>query len=109
MAWARATGALVVEDDYDSEFRYDVAPLPALYGLDPDVVAYLGTTAKTLTPALGVGWLVARPDLIPGSRRGHRPRRRRPNRPSRPPSCSPATWTGTSGGCGASTRGAATR
>ncbi|MDR3035330.1 MAG: PLP-dependent aminotransferase family protein [Kitasatospora sp.] len=64
VAWARAAGALVVEDDYDSEFRYDVAPLPALYGLDPDAVAYLGTTAKTLTPALGVGWLVARPDLI---------------------------------------------
>jgi GntR family transcriptional regulator / MocR family aminotransferase len=64
VAWARAAGALVVEDDYDSEFRYDVAPLPALYGLDPDMVAYLGTTAKTLTPALGVGWLVARPDLI---------------------------------------------
>jgi GntR family transcriptional regulator/MocR family aminotransferase len=54
----------VAEDDYDSEFRYDVAPLPALYGLDPGAVAYLGTTAKTLTPALGVGWLVARPDLI---------------------------------------------
>jgi GntR family transcriptional regulator / MocR family aminotransferase len=64
VAWARAAEALVVEDDYDSEFRYDVAPLPALYGLDPDTVAYLGTTAKTLTPALGVGWLVARPDLI---------------------------------------------
>jgi GntR family transcriptional regulator / MocR family aminotransferase len=64
VAWARAAGSLVVEDDYDSEFRYDVAPLPALYGLDPDAVAYLGTTAKTLTPALGVGWLVARPDLI---------------------------------------------
>ena len=64
VAWARATGALVVEDDYDSEFRYDVAPLPALYGLDPDVVAYLGTTSKMLTPGFGVGWLVARPDLI---------------------------------------------
>ena len=64
VAWARAAGALVVEDDYDSEFRYDVAPLPALYGLAPDTVAYLGTTAKSLTPALGVGWLVARPDLI---------------------------------------------
>jgi GntR family transcriptional regulator/MocR family aminotransferase len=63
-AWARAGGALIVEDDYDSEFRYDVAPLPALYGLDPDVVAYLGTTAKTLTPTFGVGWLVARPDLV---------------------------------------------
>jgi GntR family transcriptional regulator/MocR family aminotransferase len=64
VAWARATGALLVEDDYDSEFRYDVAPLPALYGLDPDMVAYLGTTAKTLTPSLGVGWLLARPDLV---------------------------------------------
>ncbi|MGP7998766.1 MAG: PLP-dependent aminotransferase family protein [Streptosporangiaceae bacterium] len=64
-AWARATGALIVEDDYDSEFRYDVAPLPTLFGLDPDVVIYLGTTSKTLTPALGAGWLLARPDLIP--------------------------------------------
>ncbi len=63
IAWAHATGALIVEDDYDSEFRYDVAPLPALFGLDPDVVVHLGTTTKTLTPALGVGWLVARPDL----------------------------------------------
>jgi GntR family transcriptional regulator/MocR family aminotransferase len=63
IAWARATGALVVEDDYDSEFRYDVAPLPALFGLEPGVVVYLGTTAKTLTPAMGVGWLVARRDL----------------------------------------------
>ncbi len=64
-AWARATGALIVEDDYDGEFRYDVAPLPTLFGLDPDVVIYLGTTSKTLTPALGAGWLVARRDLIP--------------------------------------------
>lgn len=59
LAWARRTGTLIVEDDYDSEFRYDVGPLPALRSLDPDVVAYLGTTAKTLTPELGVGWLVA--------------------------------------------------
>jgi GntR family transcriptional regulator / MocR family aminotransferase len=64
VAWARAAGALVVEDDYDSEFRYDVSPLPALHGLDPEVVAYLGTTSKLLTPAFGVGWLVARPDLV---------------------------------------------
>jgi GntR family transcriptional regulator / MocR family aminotransferase len=64
IAWARAAGALVVEDDYDSEFRYDVSPLPALYGLDPEVVAYLGTTSKLLTPAFGVGWLVAHPDLV---------------------------------------------
>jgi GntR family transcriptional regulator/MocR family aminotransferase len=64
-AWARAAGALIVEDDYDGEFRYDVAPLPTLFGLDPDVVIYLGTTSKTLTPALGAGWLVARRDLLP--------------------------------------------
>ena len=62
--WARATGAIIVEDDYDSEFRYDVAPLPSLYSMDPDVVVYLGTTSKTMTPALGGGWLVATQDLI---------------------------------------------
>jgi GntR family transcriptional regulator/MocR family aminotransferase len=63
-AWARATGALILEDDYDGEFRYDVAPLPALYSLAPDVVVYLGTASKMLTPVLGIGWLTARPDLI---------------------------------------------
>jgi GntR family transcriptional regulator/MocR family aminotransferase len=62
--WARATGTLIVEDDYDGEFRYDVAPLPALYSMAPDVVVYLGTTSKTLTPVLGAGWLVASPDLV---------------------------------------------
>jgi GntR family transcriptional regulator / MocR family aminotransferase len=64
IAWARASGALIAEDDYDSEFRYDVGPLPALFGLDPGVVVHLGTTSKTLTPALGLGWLVARPELV---------------------------------------------
>jgi GntR family transcriptional regulator/MocR family aminotransferase len=64
IAWAHASGALIIEDDYDGEFRYDVAPLPALFGLDQDVVVYLGTTTKTLTPELRVGWLVARPDLV---------------------------------------------
>jgi GntR family transcriptional regulator / MocR family aminotransferase len=64
IAWARANGALIAEDDYDGEFRYDVAPLPALYGLDPEVVIYLGTTTKTFTPALRVGWLTARPQLV---------------------------------------------
>jgi GntR family transcriptional regulator / MocR family aminotransferase len=63
-AWARAAGALIVEDDYDSEFRYDVEPLPALFGLDPGVVVYLGTTAKTLASAVAVGWLVADPGLV---------------------------------------------
>ncbi len=62
-AWARDTGALIVEDDYDGEFRYDVAPLPALFGMDPEVVVYLGTTTKILTPAMRIGWLAASPGL----------------------------------------------
>ncbi|WP_119727526.1 MocR-like pyridoxine biosynthesis transcription factor PdxR [Thermomonospora amylolytica] len=63
LAWARRTGTLVAEDDYDGEFRFDVAPLPALYGLDPETVVYLGTMSKRLTADIGVGWLVARPGL----------------------------------------------
>ena len=57
--WARRTGAMLIEDDYDSEFRYDVAPLPALAQLDLDRVVHLGTLSKTLSPALRLGWLVA--------------------------------------------------
>ncbi|GAA2876310.1 PLP-dependent aminotransferase family protein [Streptosporangium fragile] len=64
LAWARGTGAIVVEDDYDAEFRYDVAPLPALYGLDPGQVVLLGSLSKVLTPDIGVGWLVAEPSLL---------------------------------------------
>jgi GntR family transcriptional regulator / MocR family aminotransferase len=63
-AWARATGAIVVEDDYDSEFRYDVGPLPALYSMDPEAIVYLGTASKVLAPAFGAGWLVATPALV---------------------------------------------
>lgn len=64
LAAARAAGALVVEDDYDSEFRYDVAPVPALASLDRARVAYLGTAAKSVAPSLRLGWLVAPPDLL---------------------------------------------
>ncbi|HEY7101532.1 MAG TPA: PLP-dependent aminotransferase family protein [Mycobacteriales bacterium] len=60
---ARDAGAVVIEDDYDSEFRYDVAPVPALAALDRDVVAYLGTTSKTVAPSMRLGWLVAPPAL----------------------------------------------
>ncbi|QFY12210.1 aminotransferase class I/II-fold pyridoxal phosphate-dependent enzyme [Nonomuraea phyllanthi] len=64
LAWARSTGATIVEDDYDAEFRYDVAPLPALYGLDPARVVLLGTLSKSLAPDVGVGWLVGDPELV---------------------------------------------
>ncbi len=64
IAWARATGALVVEDDYDSEFRYDVGPLPAMFSMDPDVIVYLGTASKMLATAFGAGWLVASAGLV---------------------------------------------
>ncbi|MFC7340863.1 PLP-dependent aminotransferase family protein [Saccharopolyspora griseoalba] len=56
---ARAEGWLIVEDDYDGELRYDVAPLPVLASMAPDVVVHLGTTSKILTPTLGVGWMLA--------------------------------------------------
>ena len=56
---ARRADALVIEDDYDSEFRYDVAPVPALAALDREVVAYLGTTSKAVAPSMRLGWLVA--------------------------------------------------
>ena len=60
---ARTARAVVIEDDYDSEFRYDVAPVPALASLDRSQVAYLGTAAKSVAPSLRLGWLVAPPDL----------------------------------------------
>lgn len=61
--FARRTGALVIEDDYDGELRYDTAPLPLLATLAPDVVVHLGTTSKILSTTLGVGWLVASPEI----------------------------------------------
>jgi len=63
LRWAR-DGGLVIEDDYDAEFRYDRAPLGALQGLAPDRVVYLGTTSKTLAPGLRLGWLVVPASLI---------------------------------------------
>jgi GntR family transcriptional regulator/MocR family aminotransferase len=60
---ARADGFVVVEDDYDGELRYDVAPLPVLAALAPDVVVHLGTASKIATPTLGIGWMVAPPSL----------------------------------------------
>ncbi|WP_194815960.1 PLP-dependent aminotransferase family protein [Nocardia sp. XZ_19_385] len=62
--FARRTGIPIIEDDYDGELRYDTAPLPLLAAMAPDVVIHLGTTSKILSPALGVGWLVAAPAVV---------------------------------------------
>ncbi|MGW3419138.1 MocR-like pyridoxine biosynthesis transcription factor PdxR [Streptomyces phaeochromogenes] len=61
--WARRTGGLILEDDYDGEFRYDRQPVGALQGLDPDHVVYMGTASKALAPGLRLGWLVLPPAL----------------------------------------------
>ncbi|URM89942.1 PLP-dependent aminotransferase family protein [Streptomyces sp. MRC013] len=62
--WARASGGLVLEDDYDGEFRYDRQPVGALQGLDPEHVVYLGTVSKSLAPGLRLGWMVPPRHLV---------------------------------------------
>jgi GntR family transcriptional regulator/MocR family aminotransferase len=64
LAWSRESGGLIVEDDYDAEFRYDREPVRALQGVAPEQVVQLGTVSKTLAPALRLGWLVAPPELV---------------------------------------------
>ncbi|MEV5874975.1 PLP-dependent aminotransferase family protein [Streptomyces sp. NPDC052101] len=56
--WARARGSVVLEDDYDGEFRYDRKPVGALQGLDPERVIHIGSVSKSLSPALRLGWMV---------------------------------------------------
>jgi GntR family transcriptional regulator/MocR family aminotransferase len=63
--WARTVGAWILEDDYDSEYRYTVRPLAALQGLDTDGrVIYMGTFSKVMLPSLRLGYLVLPPDLV---------------------------------------------
>ncbi|MFE3183841.1 PLP-dependent aminotransferase family protein [Streptomyces violascens] len=62
--WARTTGGLILEDDYDGEFRYDRQPVGALQGLDPEHVVYLGTASKSLAPGLRLGWMVLPEHLV---------------------------------------------
>lgn len=57
--WARERDGLVIEDDYDSEYRYDRPALTPVQALAPDRVVHLGTLSKTLAPAVRLGWLVA--------------------------------------------------
>jgi GntR family transcriptional regulator/MocR family aminotransferase len=64
LRWAHDRDALIVEDDYDAEYRYDRAPIGAIQGLAPDRVIYAGTASKTLAPGLRLGWLVVPPDLL---------------------------------------------
>ncbi|SNY56078.1 PLP-dependent aminotransferase family protein [Paractinoplanes atraurantiacus] len=56
--WARAVDGVIVEDEYDSEFRYDRKPVGCLQGLDPERVVLAGSAHKTLAPAVGLGWAV---------------------------------------------------
>ncbi|HKB28963.1 MAG TPA: PLP-dependent aminotransferase family protein [Candidatus Limnocylindrales bacterium] len=59
LAWADRRDALVIEDDYDAEFRYDRAPIGALQGLRPERVVYAGSASKVLAPGLRLGWFIA--------------------------------------------------
>lgn len=61
--WAARNGAVIVEDDYDGEYRHGVAPIPPLRALAPDCVVYVGTLSKTLSPTLRLGYLVVPPSL----------------------------------------------
>jgi len=63
--WARQTGGLIVEDDYDAEYRFGASPIPPLRSVGADCVAYLGTTSKILAPALRLGWLIVPEHLAP--------------------------------------------
>jgi GntR family transcriptional regulator/MocR family aminotransferase len=65
LAWAEKRGGIVIEDDYDAEYRYDRQPVGSLQGLAPDRVVYLGTASKTLSPALRLAWLISPAALAP--------------------------------------------
>jgi GntR family transcriptional regulator / MocR family aminotransferase len=64
LEWARKRNAIIIEDDYDAEFRYDREPIGALQGVAPESVVYIGSASKTLAPALRLGWMVLPPDLV---------------------------------------------
>jgi GntR family transcriptional regulator/MocR family aminotransferase len=66
LSWAQDNGAMIIEDDYDSEYRYEGQPIPALQGLDSSsTVLYIGSFSKVLFPSLRIGYLVLPPTLVP--------------------------------------------
>lgn len=72
LALARHTGSWIIEDDYDSEFRFSGQPIPALQGLEADApVIYIGTFSKTLYPALRLGYMVLPPSLVQPLKTAH--------------------------------------
>ena len=62
--WARERDSLVLEDDYDAEYRYDREPIGAIQGLAPESVIYAGSASKTLAPGLRLGWLILPSRLV---------------------------------------------
>lgn len=68
IAWARRTGTLLIEDDYDSDFRHNSSPLVALQALAPESVVYLGTFSKSISPGLRLGYAVFPNDLVEPAR-----------------------------------------
>ncbi|MFD3537555.1 PLP-dependent aminotransferase family protein [Streptomyces sp. NPDC058664] len=66
LEWARASGGLVVEDDYDGEFRYDRRPVGAVQGLDPERTVLVGSVSKSLSPTLRIGWMCLPSALVDG-------------------------------------------
>lgn len=65
LEWAQRAGAWIIEDDYDSEYRYDSMPIAALQGLDGNArVIYIGTFSKVMFPSLRLGYIVIPPDLV---------------------------------------------
>jgi Aminotransferase class I and II/Bacterial regulatory proteins, gntR family len=108
--WAREVDGFVIEDDYDAEFRYDHHPVAVMQGMDPGRVFLLGSVSKTLSPALGLGWLVA-PAAVTrrcGRRTSSPPRHRFWINSRSPPSSTAGGTTPTCGRRGAGSAPAAT-
>ena len=112
VAWANRADRLIVEDDYDAEFRYDRNAIGAIQGLDPCRVIHIGTASKTLAPGIRLGWM-SLPDTLIDEVRAAKDRstpvRRRSSSSRSPSSSTAATTTATWRGHARSTGSGATR